>query len=148
MQMSSLSKLKLVASKRVAVQTPVFVRRNKLAAKLQEQAELVSAKQSGQAYMPTRTRLVIDSATGEKKVVNVPKRVKDWFWVAENGKINLSVRYGAKVIEISKGKNAIECGTADELLQTLSLLKTATLAGELDEQIEAASASLRSGFER
>ena len=98
--------------------------------------------------MPTRTKLVTDSATGEKKVVNVPKRVKDWFWVAENGKINLSVRYGAKVIEISKGKNAIECGTADELLQTLSLLKTATLAGELDEQIEAASASLRSGFER
>jgi len=146
--MSSLSKLKLVASKKIAVQTPVFIRRNKLAAKLQEQAELVSAKQSGQAYMPTRTRLVTDSDTGERKVVSVPKRVKDWFWVAENGKINLSVRYGAKVIEISKGKNAIECGTADELLQTLTLLKTATLAGELDQQIEAASDSLRSGFGR
>jgi hypothetical protein len=81
-------------------------------------------------------------------VISVPKRVKDWFWVADNGKINLAVRYGSKIIEISKGKNAIECGTADELLQALDLLRTATLAGELDEQIAAASSSLRSGFER
>ncbi len=146
--MSTIAKLKLIASKRQHTTNPLLVRRNKLAAKLHEQAELVSAKKEGRAYAPSRMKTIVDNATGDRKTVSMPKRVKEWFWVAENGKINLSVRYGAKVIEISKGKNAIECGTADELLQTLSLLKTATLAGELDEQIKAASASLRSGFER
>jgi hypothetical protein len=146
--MSSISKLKLVTSKRASIQNPAVLRRNKLASKLHEQAELVRAKKSGQPYIPVRTKLVTDSETGERKVISVPKRVKDWFWVADNGKINLAVRYGSKIIEISKGKNAIECGTADELLQALDLLRTATLAGELDEQIETASASLRSGFQR
>lgn len=146
--MSTLSKLKFIAAKRVVSQNPLVFRRNKLAAKLHEQAELVSAKKEGRAYAPTRIKTVVDDATGDRKTISVPKRVKEWFWVAENGKINLAIRYGSKVIEISKGKNAIECGTADELMQTLALLKTATLAGELDEQIAAASESLRSGFER
>lgn len=146
--MSTLSKLKLVASKRVSSQSPILLRRNKLAHKLQEQADLVAAKKAGQAYAPIRTKIVIDESTGERKAINTPKRVKEWFWVAESGKINLSVRYGSQVIEISKGKNAIEVASADELQSVLSVLKAATLAGELDEQIEAASASLRSGFER
>lgn len=146
--MSSIAKLKLVACSRQRASNPLVVRRNKLATKLQEQAELVSAQKEGHVYASVRMKSVVDSITGDRKVISMPKRVREWFWVADNGKINLSVRYGAKVIEISKGKNAVECGTADELLQALNLLKTATLAGELDEQITAASDSLRRGFER
>ena len=146
--MSTIAKLKLVASKRKQSASPILVRRNKLAAKLHEQAELVAAKKEGRTYAPNRLKMVVDAATGDRKTVSVPKSVKEWFWVADNGKINLAVRYGSKVIEISKGKNAVECGNAEELLQTLNLLKSATLAGELDEQIAAASESLRSGFER
>lgn len=145
--MSTISKLKLVTSKRQNTSNPTIFRRNKLAAKLHEQAELVAAKKDGRSYAPSRLKTVTDDATGDRKTISVPKRVKEWFWVADNGKINLAVRYGSKVIEISKGKNAVECGNADELLQTLNLLKSATLAGELDEQIAAASESLRSGFE-
>lgn len=146
--MSTLSKLKLITSKRTVVQNPIQIRRSKLAAKLQEQTELASAKKDGRIYSPTRTKIIIDEQTGERKSINAPKRVKEWFWVSENGKINLAIRYGSKVIEISKGKNAIECTTADELLQVLILLKTAVLAGELDEQITTASDNLRSGFFR
>lgn len=146
--MSSIAKLKLVVSSRQRTSNPLVIRRNKLATKLQEQAELVSAQKEGRVYAPVRMKNIVDSATGDRKVISISKRVREWFWVADNGKLNLSVRYGAKVIEISKGKNAIECGTADELLQALNLLRTATLAGELDEQIAAASESLRRGFER
>ena len=64
----------------------------------------------------------------------------------EAGKLNLAVRYGSKVLELAKGKNAIELTTGDELIAVLAKLKDAVLAGELDAQIEAASGALRAGF--
>ena len=74
------------------------------------------------------------------------KRVKEWFWISESGKIMLSVRYGSKTLELAKGKNAIELATGDDMIAVLEKLKAAVLAGELDAQIEAASGALRAGF--
>ena len=69
------------------------------------------------------------------------------FWPYNDaGKINLAVRYGSKVLELAKGKNAVELGSGDELIAALHALKAAALAGELDAQIEAASGALRAGF--
>jgi hypothetical protein len=56
------------------------------------------------------------------------------------------VRYGAKVIELAKGKSAIEVASPDALIEALEAVNTAVLAGELDTQIEAVSGQLRSGF--
>jgi len=58
------------------------------------------------------------------------------------------VRYGSKVLELSKGKNAIELSTGEELIATLSLLKDAVIAGELDDAITNASDNLRAGFSK
>ena len=74
------------------------------------------------------------------------KRVKEWYWTNDAGKLNLSVRYGSKTLELAKGKNAIELASTDELLDVLAKLKDAVLAGELDAQIEAASGALKAGF--
>jgi hypothetical protein len=68
--------------------------------------------------------------------------VLDW----ESGKINLSVRYGSKILELAKGKNTIELASGEDVIAVLEKLKTAVLAGELDAQIEAASGALRAGF--
>ena len=76
------------------------------------------------------------------------KRVKEWFWINDAGKLNLAVRYGSKVLELAKGKNAIELASGEELIAALYSLKAAVLAGELDAQIEAASGQLRAGFEK
>ena len=78
--------------------------------------------------------------------VEAVKRVKEWFWINDAGKINLAVRYGSKVLELAKGKNAIELASGEELIAALHALKAAALAGELDVQIEAASGALRAGF--
>jgi hypothetical protein len=51
-------------------------------------------------------------------------------------------------LELAKGKNAIELASGDELIAALQALKTATLAGELDAAIEAASGALRAGFKK
>jgi len=107
---------------------------------------LVSALAEGRIYAPTKTKVVVDADSGEKRSVETSKRMKQWWFTADNGKLALTVRYGAKVLELVKGRNAIEIGSASELVKTLELIKTATAAGELDDAIAAASAKLRSGF--
>jgi hypothetical protein len=144
--MSTLSSLKLVASKKNRSLSPVAHRRNKLAAKIHEQIELCEAQRSGGVYAPRRLRTVVDRHTGERKTIEAVKRVKEWFWISDTGKINLAVRYGSRVLELAKGKNAIELASGDELIAALQALKTATLAGELDAAIDAASGALRAGF--
>jgi hypothetical protein len=144
--MSTIAGMKLVASKKSRSLSPIQQRRNKLASKIHEQWELCTARQAGTIYAPRRLRTITNRHTGERATVETVKRVKEWFWISETGKINLSVRYGSKTLELAKGKNAIELATGDELVAVLERLKAAVLAGELDAQIEAASGALRAGF--
>ena len=144
--MNALTGLKLVTSKKNRTLSPVAHRRNKLVNKLHEQIELCEAQKAGEIYAPRRLRTVTNKQTGERVTIEAVKRVKEWFWINDAGKINLAVRYGSKVLELTKGKNAIELGSGDELIAALHALKAAALAGELDAQIEAASGALRAGF--
>ncbi len=144
--MSVLTNLKLVAAKKPAKQPPVVQRRNKLSNKLWEQLQLARAEMSGETYAPTRRRTVKDPETGLRKSIEVPKRVKPWWFVSETGKVCLSVKYGSKVLELVKGKSAIEVANPDELIKTLETIKAATDSGELDTQISSAAGSLRDGF--
>ena len=143
--MSFVAKLKLVTSKRERNLSPIIVRRNKLASKIEEQLQLATAQKEGRLYAPKRIKTVTNS-DGERVAVETTKRVKEWFWTTSNGKINLAVRYGSKTLELGKGKNAIELNTGEELIATISLLKEAVIAGELDEAISNASDKLRAGF--
>jgi hypothetical protein len=144
--MNALNSLKLVAAKRPSDIPPVVKRRNRLIAKIWEQTELAKCVQDGKAYAPLRTRTVKDRETGEARRVETPKRVKAWWFTADNGKVCLAVKYGAKVLELGKGKSAIEVGTMAELIPTLETLKAAVDAGELDALIDTASDTLRAGF--
>jgi hypothetical protein len=144
--MNALNGLKLVASKKNRTLSPVAHRRSKIVKKIHEQIELCEAQKAGQIYAPKCLRTVTNKHTGERVTVEAVKRVKEWFWINDAGKINLSVRYGSKVLELAKGKNAVELGSGEELIAALHSLKAAALAGELDMQIEAASGALRAGF--
>jgi hypothetical protein len=143
--MSVIAKLKLVASKRERNLSPIIVRRNKLAAKIEEQLQLATAQKEGRLYAPKRIKNVTN-AEGERVAVETIKRVKEWYWTTPANKINLCVRYGSKTLELSRGKNAIELSSSDELLSTLASLKDAVIAGESDEAINTASVKLREGF--
>jgi hypothetical protein len=79
--------------------------------------------------------------------VEVVKRVKEWFWISDSGKINLAVKYGAKTLPLNKkGANAIELASGDELINTLRSLKTAVADGELDDAINEVSSATRLAF--
>ena len=146
--MSIMSSLKIVAAKKPNKQPPVIHRRNKLSTKLWEQLQLAKAQSNGETYTPTRIRSVRDPETGVRRDIEAPKRVKPWWFMADTGRVCLSVRYGAKVLELSKGKSAVEVAGPTELIKTLETIKSAVNAGELDAQIEAASLALRDGFEK
>jgi hypothetical protein len=88
----------------------------------------------------------VENDTGIRRQVETPKRVKPWWFTTESGKLALAIRYGTKILEISKGKVAVEVGGEKDLVPTLELIKTAVLNGELDTQIEAAANKLRDGF--
>ena len=145
--MTTLASLKLVAAKKPTQQSPVVHRRNKLSSKIQEQILLAAAQNEGSTYAPTRIKTVTN-AEGERVQVTHAKRVKPWWFVGESGKVCIEIRYGAKVIELSRGKTAIEIASPTALVETLETVKAAVLAGELDAQIEAASVKLREGFGR
>ncbi len=142
-----MASLKLVAAKRPQNASPVVVRRNKLSKQLWEQIELAKCTAESRAYAPTRLRTLKDKYTGERKTVEAVKRVKQWWFVADSGRVCLQVRYGTRVIELAKGKNSIDVGSAAELVAVLETVKKCVEAGELDAQIEAASAAVRARFQ-
>lgn len=144
--MSTLSTLKLVAVKKPRHIPAVQIRRNKLSSKLWEQIQLAKSQMDGTEFKVMKNRVFVDQESGLKKQLSVPKRLKPWWFVAENGKVCFSVRYGSWTLELAKGKPSIEVANGDELIQALEAVKKAVEAGELDSQIETASASLRSGF--
>lgn len=146
--MTTLSNLKLVTAVRPAALAPIVQKRNKLIKRLFEQIELAKAMEEGRQFTKIRLRTVKNADTNESKTVNSPVRVKAWWWSAENGKLCVNVKYGAKTIELAKGKTAVELASIDELVGVLETLKKAVDAGELDEQINAVSGAVKSNFKK
>jgi hypothetical protein len=146
--MSALSTLKLVAAKRPQQMPAIQLRRNKLSNKLWEQIQLAKSQISGQPFVVTRFRSVKDLESGLRKQVEMPKRIRPWWFVTENDKVCVSIRYGSWTLELAKGKPSVEVASADELVVALETIKQAVEAGELDNQIATAAAGLKSGFQR
>ena len=144
--MASLASLKLSTAVKPTSVPALVLRRNKLAHRIWEQVELVKAQQAGTQFAPTRFRTVVENDTGLRRQVEMPKRVKPWWFTTENGKLALHVRYGSRALELAKGKFAIEVASDRDLAATLELIKAAVLAGELDAAIDAASSKVRAAF--
>lgn len=143
--MSVLSKFKLVSATQNRNSAEVL-RRNKLTGKIAHQIAAAKAHIAGDTYAAKRAKFVKDAESGERKQVEMSTRVRPWWWKSESGKLMLSVRYGSKPLELSKGKNAIELASMAEVVSALETRQEAANAGELDAQIEQASSTLREGF--
>lgn len=146
-QTNTFSKLKLVALQ-AGPKTMAMTRRERLTVKIDVQIAAAKALVEGSTFVLRKQKLMQDSESGERKLVEKIARFKQWWWTAANGKVALAVRYGQKQIELAKGKNCIELDSIDELVSTLELVKAAVLAGELDEQMAAAVAVQRAGFKK
>ena len=129
--MTVLDKLNFVELNPLQNNNPIAIRRRKLIAKIDEQIQLATNKD----YTPTQHKWVTDDE-GKQTKVEVAKRVKRWWNVSVDGKINLVVRYGSKPLEFAKGKNAIELGCEAEVADVLTKVREAAELGELDAPIE------------
>jgi hypothetical protein len=145
---ATLATLKLCTAVKPTHMPAVQLRRNKLVKRLWEQAELAKAQQAGTQFTSTKFRSIADPETGLRKQVEVSKRIKQWWFTTDNGKLALSIRYGVRLLELAKGKYAVELASEKELVPTLEVIKAAVLAGELDAAIDVASNKLRAGFSK
>ena len=146
--MSVLSSLKLISAKRPSALAPIQVRRNKLCGKLTEQIALATALRDGVTYAPKRLRTIKNKESGEVRSVEVAKRVRQWWFTAESGKVVVQLRYGSKIIEFAKGKNSVEVSNGAELIAVLETLKSACELGELDQQISSAADAVKARFKK
>ena len=145
--MSALQSLKLVNQRRPKALPPVLHRRRKLDTKLWEQIQLAQAQAEENTFAVKRFKTVRD-VDGANRSIEINKRVRPWWFVADNGKVCLNVRYGNRVLELARGKSAIEVTTPVELINTLELIRKAVADGELDTQIDGASGAVKAGFKK
>jgi hypothetical protein len=144
--MSGLNALKLVQAKREKGNSPQHARRQKLSTKLDEQIQLAKAQQSGAEFYPVRVRTIKDEATGQSRKIEVPKKIKPWWWTDEKGKLCITVRYGARTLEIVEGKNAIETDNIADVIASLQVIRSAVDSGELDKRVDAVMGQVKAGF--
>ena len=146
--MSTLDTLKLVAVKKPTHTPTVVIRRNKLASKVWEQLQLAKSQIEGTKFEVKKYRSYTDKESGLRKQVEVSKRIREWWFKNEQGKVCVAIKYGTRVLELAKGKHSIEVGSADELIKALEVVKQAVELGELDAQLEQASGSVSKSFKK
>jgi hypothetical protein len=146
--MSALESLKLTTAKKPTHIPAIVFRRNKLSSKLWEQIQLAKSQIEGTPFVVTKFKSVKDKETGLRRQVEIPKRIREWWFRNDAGKVCVSVKYGTKVIELAKGKHSVEVENAQALVNALETIKSAVEQGELDAQIESASGALKLGFKK
>ena len=76
------------------------------------------------------------------------KTQRTWFWMNEEGKIYLQIKYGKLSLELSKGKFAIQCGSLDDVSSNLQIVETLVNKGEFDVMLTSVSKEIRSKFDK
>ncbi len=145
--MATIDKLNFVTTHKPTHQPPVVHRRNKLSNKLWEQIQLAKSQLDGKPLAINKRKTVKD-IEGNLKSITVPKRIKPWWFVSEEGKVCVSVRYGSKIISLKPGMPSIQVNDSQELIETLEIIKAEVEKGSFDQAIEAASGALKANFKK
>lgn len=103
---------------------PVVQRRTRLLKSLRRQQTMVQSYKAGE------------------------KTQRTWFWMNEEGKIYLQIKYGKLSLELSKGKFAIQCGSLDDVASNLQIVETLVNKGEFDVMLTSVSKEIRSKFDK
>jgi hypothetical protein len=143
----ALANLKLVNAKRHNATDPIQFRRNKLNEKLKVQIAMAQAMIRGESFTQKRMKKITDKVSGHSSLIEVNKRVKTWWFTnSDTKKVAVQLFYGNRVIDLAKGKNAVELSNGDELIAVLQKLNEAVLDGTLDSQIAVAADTVKARF--
>ena len=131
--MSFLAKLNLKTVQRVVQKDPVIARREKLLAGIAEQKLVLDATARGESYI-TKIKRWREDGNGDKVLVEVPKRVRPWFFQQDNGWY-VQCRYGARILNITGKSNAVFVDKLEDVDAVLEAFGAATESGELDRAV-------------
>ena len=104
-----------------------MTKRDQIKTKLTEQILLATDR----SYVPTKNKWITE-VDGHVRRISVPVKVRRWWSEVEGGKIQVSVYYKGKPLELEAGKNAIEINSPNELVPTLRLLQKSIDLGDFD----------------
>lgn len=114
--------LKFVAVARPKAPNAVVQRRNRLIRRIDYQVTLIE----------------------HAKVGMLPRA--SWAWNDETGNVFLSIKYGQHLIEMQKGKSAIQCSNLEDVRNALQEVRKMVMNGDLDLQLEEVSQLVRRRF--
>ena len=106
---------------------PVMKRREKMLSQLEQQRNLAQDP----SYTIVQQRWVKDE-NGVKQPVERHKQIKRWWLRNGMGDCLLIIRYGSRVLELQKGKAAIDTGGEANLVAVIEEIIRMTKEGELD----------------
>lgn len=135
--MSSLAKLNLKTVQRMVQKDPVIARREKLLNAIAEQKLVLDAMTRGETYI-SKVRRWKEDGKGDKALVEVPKKVRPWFFQQDSGWY-VQCRYGARPLRLDAKSNAVFVTKREEVATALTAIEAAVKAGELDQAIAAIS---------
>jgi hypothetical protein len=139
--MIQLADVKLVSAVRPTFQDPVTLKRSKFISRVSEQLEIANLLMKGEQIPFTSFHDPVSL-----RRLRRPRKVSPWWWTDKDGKYLMTVKYGSKVIELAKGKPAVQAETLDQIIEVLKSLKLATSNGELDLHLTQASELIRKKF--
>ena len=132
--MPFLSQLNIVKSIRPNHHPIAQLRRNKLISKLHNQLLNIQSKIKGEEYFVTKTQKV-KKDNGDMVEILRQRKIREWWYENDDGKLIFEIKYGINKIEFEKGKNGIEANSLNELEKVVEVLKKAVAEGELDDRI-------------
>jgi len=133
-----LADVKLVLAVRPTFQDPVALKRSKFISRVSEQLEIANLLMKGEQIPFTSFHDPVS--------LKRPRKISPWWWTDKDGKYLMAIKYGSKVIELAKGKTAVQAETLDQIIEVLKSLKQATSNGELDVLLTQAGELIRKRF--
>ena len=121
------AKLNFVALPKNFRNDPVMKRREKMLSQLEQQRNLAQDP----SFTIVQQRWVKDE-NGVKQPVERHKQIKRWWLRNGMGDCLLIIRYGSRVLELQKGKAAIDTGGEANLVSVIEEIMRMTKEGELD----------------
>ena len=122
-----LEEYELVNFTKIKINKTAENRRFRLKSAIEEQIRLASDDN----YVPTEQNWV-STIDGNVKCVNVPKKVKRW-WYREDDGIYLTIQYNKKTLQLKPGKNAIKLNSVPDVVKTLNYINRLIDDGSMDE---------------
>ena len=108
-----------------------LAKRNKILKDLDEQIKIASNR----SYQPVKYKWLAD-VNGNIKRTAIPVKVKKWWVELLDGRVQISVYYKGKPIEMKDGRNAIQIDNLKELVANLELLRASVNLGDFDDLLK------------